>query len=108
MASPILPPLRYVEFLSLMRRATGVLTDSGGVQEETTVLGIPCATVRENTERPITITEGTNELVGTDRYRILDAVDRMVRGEWKQGRRPDLWDGHAGARIADILVERYG
>jgi UDP-N-acetylglucosamine 2-epimerase (non-hydrolysing) len=103
----VLPPLGYVEFISLMRRATGVMTDSGGVQEETTVLGVPCITLRENTERPITITDGTNELVGTDRDTILDAVDRMVRGDWRKGRRPELWDGHAGERIAEVLVDRY-
>ena len=103
----ILPPLGYVEFLGLVRSAAGVLTDSGGIQEETTVLGVPCLTLRENTERPITVTEGTNEVVGLNREVVKDRVDLILDGRWKRGQRPDLWDGHAGERIADVLVNRY-
>lgn len=96
-------PLSYMEFLNLWKDATVVLTDSGGLQEETTALGIPCLTIRENTERPITVTEGTNVLVGTDPVRITVAALRVLRGEVKRGRRPHLWDGRAAERIVEIL-----
>ena len=78
-------------------------TDSGGLQEETTALGIPCLTIRGNTERPITITEGTNELMGTSREKILDAFDKIMVGEWKTGQKPKLWDGHAAQRIKELI-----
>jgi UDP-N-acetylglucosamine 2-epimerase (non-hydrolysing) len=97
------PPLSYLEFLNLWASAKLVLTDSGGIQEETTALGIPCLTLRENTERPITIEEGTNVLVGRDPERIVAEVTRIVRGTVKRGRRPELWDGHAAERIVSIL-----
>lgn len=84
-----------------------VLTDSGGIQEETTILGIPCLTLRENTERPVTITEGTNTLVGSDPVRILTEVRRILAGEGKAGRTPELWDGHAAERIVAVLRERW-
>jgi len=97
-------PLGYLDFLALEERAALVVTDSGGIQEETTFLGVPCLTVRKNTERPVTITEGTNELVGTDGERIVEAGRRALGGSWKRGRIPELWDGKAGERIAAMLA----
>jgi UDP-N-acetylglucosamine 2-epimerase (non-hydrolysing) len=100
-------PLGYLEFLSLTSRARLVLTDSGGLQEESTVLGIPCLTLRNNTERPITIEEGTNVLVGTDGARILAEAKRALdRPEGAAGRVPELWDGHAADRIAQAVLSR--
>ena len=96
-------PVGYLDFLCLLSRATLVLTDSGGIQEETTALGIPCLTLRENTERPVTITQGTNLLVGTDPANIVSAARKSLSGESKAGRIPPLWDGHAAERIVDIL-----
>ena len=101
----LVPPLAYMAFLDLWKDAAVVLTDSGGLQEETTALGIPCLTLRENTERPVTVTDGTNVLVGSDPRRIRDEVARILAGQGKQGRRPHLWDGHAARRIVDILVK---
>jgi UDP-N-acetylglucosamine 2-epimerase (non-hydrolysing) len=89
-----------------MLNARFLITDSGGIQEETTYLRIPCLTMRPNTERPITITEGTNELVTVDT--LGDHVRRIVAGEWKTGRVPDLWDGKTAERIADAMAHRYG
>jgi UDP-N-acetylglucosamine 2-epimerase (non-hydrolysing) len=100
-------PFGYLDFLALQASAAVVLTDSGGIQEETTVLGIPCVTLRETTERPITVTEGTNVVVGTDPARIIEAADRALAGE-VAARRPALWDGHASERIADVLLDRAG
>jgi len=97
------PPLSYMEFLNLWKDASAVLTDSGGLQEETTALGVPCITLRDNTERPVTVTEGTNVLVGSDPARIAQAVSKVLRGEIKAGRRPGLWDGRAAERIVQIL-----
>ena len=102
----VLDPLPYVDFLGLQSRATVVITDSGGIQEETTYLGIPCLTVRENTERPITVSMGTNVLVGRDRERLRAELSRVLGGKAKKGTVPPLWDGHAGERIADILVRQ--
>lgn len=99
----MLPPQGYLEMVGLMSGATVVLTDSGGLQEETTALGVPCLTVRENTERPITIEQGTNTLVGRDGDAILRAIDEILAGGGKRGRVPEFWDGHAAARIADDL-----
>ena len=100
----VLPPQGYLEMLGLMSNAVLVLTDSGGLQEETTALGVPCLTLRENTERPITIVEGTNTLCGTDARRIVaDAFDVLDTGG-KRGRAPELWDGHAAERIARHLA----
>ena len=96
-------PMPYLEFLGLMARARFVLTDSGGIQEETTALGIPCMTLRENTERPITIRQGTNRLIGSDPARIKAAVAEVLSGDWPTGVRPPLWDGHAARRIGDII-----
>ena len=97
-------PLGYLEFLGLERTASLVVTDSGGVQEETTYLGVPCLTVRENTERPITVSMGTNTLVGKDPDRMLAAARTILRGEGKRGSVPPLWDGQAAGRIAAILA----
>ncbi|MEO0155744.1 MAG: UDP-N-acetylglucosamine 2-epimerase (non-hydrolyzing) [candidate division WOR-3 bacterium] len=101
-------PLGYLEFLSLMSGASIVLTDSGGIQEETTILGIPCLTLRENTERPITITQGTNKLVGNDPRKIIKEACKILRYRDHQysPKRPKYWDGRAGKRIAKILRER--
>lgn len=99
----ILPPLGYLEMLGMMQRAKLVLTDSGGIQEETTALGVPCLTLRENTERPITVEQGTNMVVGCDPVRILAAVDEIMRTGGKTGRAPELWDGHAAERIASVI-----
>jgi UDP-N-acetylglucosamine 2-epimerase (non-hydrolysing) len=98
------PPVGYLEFLHLMSEATFVLTDSGGIQEETTALGVPCLTLRDNTERPITVSQGTNQLVGADPDKILAAAKTILSGETKRGRVPDLWDGAAASRIIDILL----
>jgi UDP-N-acetylglucosamine 2-epimerase (non-hydrolysing) len=98
-----IPPQGYLDFLCLMSRARLVLTDSGGIQEETTVLQVPCLTLRNNTERPITIEQGTNRLAGTDPDRIL-ALAREVLGGPPLGRVPELWDGHAAERILDRLL----
>ncbi|MBS1188657.1 MAG: UDP-N-acetylglucosamine 2-epimerase [Rhodocyclaceae bacterium] len=99
----LLPPQGYLEMLGLMAGATVVLTDSGGLQEETTALGIPCLTLRENTERPITVEEGTNTVVGRERAAILGGVDEIMLGGGKRGRVPELWDGRAAERIAADL-----
>ncbi len=99
----LLPPQGYLEMLGLMRDAILVLTDSGGLQEETTALGVPCLTLRENTERPITAEQGTNTLVGRDRTAILAGVAEILRGDGKRGRVPEFWDGHAADRIAADL-----
>lgn len=99
----LLPPQGYLEMLGLMGGATLVLTDSGGLQEETTALGVPCLTLRENTERPVTVEQGTNTMVGRDRGAILRGVDEILAGRGKRGRVPELWDGHAAERIAGDL-----
>jgi UDP-N-acetylglucosamine 2-epimerase (non-hydrolysing) len=100
-------PLGYVEFLSLMTQARVVLTDSGGVQEETTVLEVPCLTLRSNTERPVTVTQGTNRLVGTDRGSILKEVDEVLNNGKRPSIIPDLWDGRAADRVCRVLEEAF-
>jgi UDP-N-acetylglucosamine 2-epimerase (non-hydrolysing) len=102
----LIAPLGYLDFLSLMATARFLVTDSGGIQEETTALGVPCFTVRANTERPITITEGTNRLLGTDPASILPAAEALLAGKPSEPRCPALWDGRAGERIAAAL-ERH-
>lgn len=101
-------PLGYLELLHLNMHARFVVTDSGGLQEESTVLGVPCITLRDGTERPITAVEGTNRLVGTDPVRILAAAEEAIAGRWITGRVPDLWDGRAAERIIDVLAQRAG
>jgi len=100
----VLPPQGYLEMLGLMAGATLVLTDSGGMQEETTALSVPCLTLRENTERPITVEQGTNTLVGRDRALVLRLVDEILATGGKRGRTPELWDGRAAERIAGHLA----
>jgi len=102
----VLDPLPYIDFLALQKRAMVVITDSGGIQEETTFLGVPCLTVRENTERPITVSMGTNTLVGRDPAKLRIELSKVLSGKAKKGTVPPLWDGRAGERIADILVSR--
>lgn len=99
----LLDPMPYIEFLSLQTRAAVVITDSGGIQEETTYLGVPCLTLRQNTERPVTVTQGTNLLVGDDRGSLVAELGKVLEGKQKKGGIPPLWDGHTGDRIADIL-----
>ncbi len=100
----LLEPIPYIEFLALQSRATVVITDSGGIQEETTYLGVPCLTLRANTERPITVSIGTNILVGEDKEQLLFELKKILAGRPKKGGIPPLWDGHTGDRIADVLV----
>jgi UDP-N-acetylglucosamine 2-epimerase (non-hydrolysing) len=100
----VIPPVGYLDFLCLLSKATLVLTDSGGIQEETTALGVPCLTLRENTERPITISQGTNLLVGTDPAKIVASAREVLAGKSKAGRIPPLWDGHASERIVETLL----
>lgn len=98
-------PLSYLEFNYLVSKAKAVVTDSGGITEETTVMGIPCMTLRNNTERPETITQGTNELLGVNPKAIAPAMKKLFSGEWKKGSIPELWDGKTGERIASILAK---
>jgi UDP-N-acetylglucosamine 2-epimerase (non-hydrolysing) len=102
----VIPPAGYLDFIALEASARLVLTDSGGVQEETTVLGVPCLTLRDSTERPVTITEGTNRLVGRDPDLVVKAVREELGAPPPLARRPALWDGQAGQRIAETLVAR--
>lgn len=100
----IVEPLPYLDFLALQKHASVVVTDSGGIQEETTFLGIPCLTVRDNTERPITVSMGTNTVIGRDPTTLKDAVSKVLHGPRKKGETPPLWDGKAAQRIAEIIV----
>ncbi len=99
-------PLGYLDFLQLVQHAAVVLTDSGGIQEETTYIGVPCITLRDTTERPATVSLGTNELAPLDPAVLVEHVRRIVRGQWKQGRIPPLWDGKAASRITAVLRSR--
>jgi UDP-N-acetylglucosamine 2-epimerase (non-hydrolysing) len=100
----LVEPLGYLDFLALTAEARLVMTDSGGIQEETTALGVPCLTLRENTERPVTVEVGTNQLVGTDPAKAVAAAREVLAGRVRQGRIPELWDGRAAERVADVLV----
>ncbi|TDN89158.1 UDP-N-acetylglucosamine 2-epimerase (non-hydrolysing) [Salegentibacter sp. 24] len=99
----IVEPLSYLEFNYMVERAKAVITDSGGITEETTVLGVPCLSVRNSTERPETINEGTNELLGTDPLTIAPTLEKLFNGKWKKGKIPESWDGKTGGRIIKIL-----
>lgn len=103
----IIEPQGYLAFLDLMMHARMMLTDSGGIQEETTILGVPCLTLRANTERPITITEGTSQLVGSDPEKIMAAAKEVLADDGKSGGIPELWDGHAADRIVAALIKKY-
>jgi len=103
----LVEPQPYLEFNYLVRHAKAVITDSGGITEETTVLGVPCLTLRDTTERPETVTIGTNELIGTNPTNLAPALARLMAGQWKTGAIPELWDGHAAERIVEVL-ERLG
>ena len=103
----IVEPMGYLEFNYVVERAKAVVTDSGGITEETTVMGVPCITLRDNTERPETCTIGTNELIGTNPKAIKPALDKLFAGEWKKGAIPPMWDGHTAERIIEIL-EKLG
>ncbi len=102
----IIEPLGYLEFNYLVEHSKAVITDSGGITEETTVMGIPCMTLRDNTERPETITQGTNELLGTDPSAIKPAMEKLFAGKWKKGLTPELWDGKTSHRIIEILLNQ--
>lgn len=101
-------PLAYLEFNYLVRHARAVITDSGGITEEATVLGVPCLTLRDSTERPETVTQGTNELLGTDPSALAPALDRVFAGQWKRGGIPELWDGRCAERIVGHLERLLG
>jgi UDP-N-acetylglucosamine 2-epimerase (non-hydrolysing) len=98
-------PQGYLQFNYLVERAKGVITDSGGITEETTVLRVPCITLRDNTERPETVTIGTNELIGTDPAAIAPALKKLLAGDWKKGGIPPLWDGLTAGRIVETLLQ---
>ena len=102
----VIEPIGYLDFLRCMESARFVLTDSGGIQEETTVLGVPCITARENTERPVTVTEGTNRVVGRNPERLLEEANKILHGNGKSGRLPELWDGKSAERIVSVLWEK--
>ncbi len=101
-------PLGYLEFIYLLKYARAVITDSGGITEEATVLDVPCMTLRNSTERPETVTIGTNELVGTNPQNLAPYLKRLSEGKWKKGATPELWDGHTSKRIVKILLQIYG
>ncbi|MGH9446301.1 MAG: non-hydrolyzing UDP-N-acetylglucosamine 2-epimerase [Terriglobia bacterium] len=103
----LIHPLSYVDFLCLESNASMVITDSGGIQEETTALGVPCLTARDSTERPITVTEGTNTLVGLDPHALREQTHQVLLGKGKRGKVPDLWDGYAAPRIVKILTRQF-
>ena len=104
----LVEPQPYLEFNYLVKHARAVITDSGGITEETTVMGVPCLTLRDTTERPETVTVGTNTLVGTDPTRLKPCLDRLFAGQWQKGTIPDKWDGKAAERIVAVLIELLG
>ncbi len=100
----LVDPQGYLQFNYLVKHSLAVITDSGGITEEATVMGVPCLTLRDTTERPETVTVGTNELIGTDPLKLAPALNRLFAGQWKKGAIPEMWDGHAGDRIVSILA----
>ena len=104
----LVDPIGYLEFLAMQEGARLVLTDSGGIQEETTILRVPCLTLRTNTERPVTTTIGTSRLVGNDPTRIRAAFEEVIRGEWPEGSEVPLWDGRAAERVAEAIAGWLG
>ena len=104
----LIDPMGYLEFNYMVQHSKAVITDSGGITEETTVMGVPCITLRDNTERPETVTVGTNELIGTQPAAIKPALEKLFAGEWKKGGIPELWDGSAAERIVAKILEIYG
>jgi UDP-N-acetylglucosamine 2-epimerase (non-hydrolysing) len=102
----LVDPLGYLDFLKMMTQAKIVLTDSGGIQEETTILGVPCLTLRKNTERPITVSDGTNMVVGTDPQKIVEETLKILRNGGKKGRVPKFWDGETARRIVAVLLKK--
>lgn len=100
-------PLGYVDFIGLVDQALAVVTDSGGIQEETTYLGVPCLTMRENTERPVTVDVGTNMLIGSDRIQLAEQLGKIKNGTYKRGKKPELWDGRAAERIVANLLSEF-
>jgi len=103
----LVDPQSYLEFNYLVKNAKGVITDSGGITEECTVMGVPCMTLRDTTERPETVSIGTNELIGTDPTKLRPALDKLFDGKWKAGKIPEKWDGKTGERIIDILEDIF-
>jgi len=103
----LLDPVGYIDFLALEKNAQLVITDSGGIQEETTFLGVQCITARDNTERPVTVDVGTNQVVGTDFNKVKEAALSVLNGNIKEGQIPELWDGKAAERIVQILMEKF-
>jgi UDP-N-acetylglucosamine 2-epimerase (non-hydrolysing) len=101
-------PLGYLEFIYLVKNAKAVITDSGGITEETTVLNVPCLTLRNSTERPETITIGTNELVGSDPLNLIPFLRKLANGQWKKSDVPPLWDGKTSTRIVNRIIKLYG
>ena len=101
-------PMGYLEFIFLLKYARAVITDSGGITEEATVLDVPCLTLRDSTERPETVTIGTNELVGTNPRDLAPYLERLLQGQWKKGTTPELWDGRTSERIVEVLLRVYG
>ena len=97
----------YLEFIYMVKNAKGVITDSGGITEETTVLKVPCMTLRDSTERPETVTTGSNELVGTDPSNLAPYLETLLKGQWKKGNVPPLWDGKTSPRIVEKLLRLY-
>jgi UDP-N-acetylglucosamine 2-epimerase (non-hydrolysing) len=104
----MIEPLGYLEFNYLVKNAKAVITDSGGITEETTVMGVPCMTLRDSTERPETCTTGTNELLGTDPVNIGPAMELLFSGQWKKGNIPEMWDGKTAARIVRHITSIFG
>jgi UDP-N-acetylglucosamine 2-epimerase (non-hydrolysing) len=103
----MIEPQGYLEFIYLVKNSKGIITDSGGITEEATVLHIPCLTMRNSTERPETVTIGTNELIGDDIEKLRVCLGKIVAGQWKKGSIPEYWDGHTAERIVSILYAIY-